>query len=347
MESLGLISVIVPVYNREKTLRRCVDSILSQLYTDFEILLVDDGSTDASGQILDEYAARDVRCKVFHKSNGGVSSARNLGLEHMNAESRFIVFCDSDDWVADTWLLDYVLNYNGEDVIFQNAKWYGKDRVLEKDVVLPDDAKLAEKIKILYDQFVLPYIWSGMWRAGIIRKFRLRFGDYTTMEDIIWAADYCHHIHSVSIIPPQDCHQYGYHYYFPWQGRSYSRVTEKWFRTKMDLLERMDSLFNTLDAPDLFEDINRSISSDIMVSLMNLYRGRNTNVCSKRERIRILNLVGTCKVRMEFVHRSFVWLYGHICQWKHKDWADAILLLMAFLLNFKFCVSKSKNEVLI
>ena len=337
MESLGLISVIVPVYNREKTLRRCMDSILAQRYTNFEVLLVDDGSTDTSGRILDEYAARDVRCRVFHKPNGGVSSARNLGLEHMNAESRFIVFCDSDDWVADTWLLDYVLNYNGEDVIFQNAKWYGKDRVLEKDVVLPDDARLAEKIKILYDQLVLPYIWSGMWRTDIIRKFRLRFGDYIIFEDTIWAIDYFHHIQSVSIISPRACHQYGYHYYYPWQGREYGLVTEKLFRAKKDLLERMCSLFNKLDAPDLFEDINRAISSDIMVSLMNVYRGQNTNVRSRRERIRILNLVGTGKVEMELGHKPFVWLYGRICQWKHKVWADAILLLMAYLLDFKLC----------
>lgn len=337
MENLGLISVIVPVYNREKTLRRCVDSILAQRYTNFEVLLVDDGSTDASGRMLDEYAARDVRCRVFHKPNGGVSSARNLGLEQMNAESRFVTFCDSDDWVADTWLLDYVLNYNGEDVIFQNAKWYGKGRVLEKDVVLPGDARLAEKIKILYDQFVLPYIWSGMWRTDLIRKFRLRFGDYTTMEDRIWVAEYCHHIHSVSIISPQNCHQYGYHYYYPWQGREYGVVTEKLFHTKMDLLERMCSLFNTLGAPDLFEEINRGISSDIMVSLMEMYRGQNTNVRSRRERIRILNLVGTGKVEMELGHKPFVWLYGRICQWQHKVWADAILLLMAYLLDFKLC----------
>ena len=75
------ISVIVPVYNAEKWLRRCVDSILAQTYTDFELLLVDDGSTDGSGAICDEYTAKDSRVRVFHQPNGGVSSARNLGLD--------------------------------------------------------------------------------------------------------------------------------------------------------------------------------------------------------------------------------------------------------------------------
>lgn len=76
------ISIIVPVYNAEQTLRRCVDSILAQTFTDFELLLVDDGSTDGSGAICDEYAGIDGRVRVFHKPNGGVSSARNLGLDN-------------------------------------------------------------------------------------------------------------------------------------------------------------------------------------------------------------------------------------------------------------------------
>lgn len=75
-----LISVIVPVYNSEKTLNRCIDSILSQTFSDFELIIVDDGSTDSSSKICNNYAEQDVRVKVFHKPNGGVSSARNLGL---------------------------------------------------------------------------------------------------------------------------------------------------------------------------------------------------------------------------------------------------------------------------
>lgn len=89
------ISVIVPVYNTEKWLRRCVDSILSQTSTDLELLLIDDGSTDGSGAICDEYAGLDSRVRTFHKLNGGVSSARNLGLD--NARGEWICFVDSDD----------------------------------------------------------------------------------------------------------------------------------------------------------------------------------------------------------------------------------------------------------
>lgn len=91
------ISIIVPVYNEEKHLNRCVDSVLSQTYSELELLLIDDGSTDSSGAICDEYAQKDSRVRVFHEKNGGVSKARNLGISKANAE--WIMFLDSDDYL--------------------------------------------------------------------------------------------------------------------------------------------------------------------------------------------------------------------------------------------------------
>lgn len=99
---IPLVSVIVPVYKAEKWLHRCVDSILAQTMEDFELLLIDDGSPDSSGEICDEYAVKDSRVRVFHKENGGVSSARNLGLD--NAHGEWISFVDSDDWVEVDYL---------------------------------------------------------------------------------------------------------------------------------------------------------------------------------------------------------------------------------------------------
>lgn len=92
-----LISIIVPVYNTEKYLPKCIESILAQTYTNFELILVDDGSIDRCPQICDEYAEKDSRIKVFHKENGGVSSARNCGLDIANGE--YIGFVDSDDYI--------------------------------------------------------------------------------------------------------------------------------------------------------------------------------------------------------------------------------------------------------
>ena len=108
------ISVIIPVYNAESTLRRCVDSVLAQTFTDFECLLINDGSKDKSGEICDEYAARDSRIRVFHKENGGPSAARNFGLNQ--AKGQYVIFQDADDYLLDNGsylkLITYAIQNN-------------------------------------------------------------------------------------------------------------------------------------------------------------------------------------------------------------------------------------------
>ena len=96
------VSIIVPVYNAEKYLRECLDSIISQIFTDWECILVDDGSPDNSGEICNEYAKDDSRFRVFHVQNGGVSRARNIGLDNMSSE--WVMFVDSDDAIAENTL---------------------------------------------------------------------------------------------------------------------------------------------------------------------------------------------------------------------------------------------------
>lgn len=113
--TLPKVSVIVPVYKVEKYLPECIESVLAQTFTDFELILVDDGSPDNSGKICDDYAARDSRIRVFHKENGGVTSARNLGLD--NARGEWIIFVDSDDSLP---------RYSVE-ILFTKAKSEGVD----------------------------------------------------------------------------------------------------------------------------------------------------------------------------------------------------------------------------
>ena len=92
------VSIIIPVYNAEKAVRRCVDSVLDQEYTDFELLLMDDGSKDGSPAILDEYAEKDERVRVVHKENSGVSATRNMALDM--ARGDWVQFLDADDWIT-------------------------------------------------------------------------------------------------------------------------------------------------------------------------------------------------------------------------------------------------------
>lgn len=122
MENQALISVIIPVYNVEKYLYECVDSVINQTYKNLEIILVDDGSTDSSGKICDEYLDKDERITVVHQKNGGLSQARNRGLEESNG--KYIYFLDSDDYIAENTfeILFGIAEKDSSDIVFFDAK---------------------------------------------------------------------------------------------------------------------------------------------------------------------------------------------------------------------------------
>lgn len=126
------ISVIVPVYNAEKYLRRCIDSVLAQTYTDFELLLIDDGSKDKSGEICDEYAIKDNRVRVVHKDNTGVSDTRNRGMDM--AQGDYLMFLDADDF----WIQADSMSF-----FFSKAKEYDLDIIRGEYVAVHEDGSFA------------------------------------------------------------------------------------------------------------------------------------------------------------------------------------------------------------
>ena len=189
---MPLISIIVPVYNTEKYLHRCIDSILIQTFTDFELLLIDDGSKDRSGEICDEYAKNDSRVRVFHKENGGVSSARNLGLD--NAKGEWISFVDADDYLNDDSLS--ILSQNLDvDLIIASYEEYYEGTVKNNQCGLLD-VKISSRSdkKHFFFQYmhtgILKCIWGKLYHKRIIKAIRfdtnMRFGEDTLfMLDII------------------------------------------------------------------------------------------------------------------------------------------------------------------
>lgn len=186
------ISVIVPVYNVEKWLHRCVDSILAQTFTDFELLLIDDGSTDASGAICDEYAQRDSRIRVFHKPNGGVSSARNLGLD--NAQGEWITFCDSDDYVGLNWLENFGLLCNDQvDIICQGiiCMYQGNNtRISEYDELVKFEGNLADLASSLVKKNILGYCFIKAFRLDILSSDYLSNIRFNTKLDFMEDEDF-------------------------------------------------------------------------------------------------------------------------------------------------------------
>lgn len=182
----NLISIIVPVYNVEKYLRRCVDSILAQTYQNIEVLLIDDGSPDDSGKICDEYAQKDSRVRVFHKENAGVSSARNLGLKE--AKGDYVGFVDADDYIDNKMYEVLLNNLIKEQADISVCSYYQEDNqgVFQKH--WPKDDYLVmngeEQIKnLISNNYYTCSCWDRLFKRELI-------GDITFDESISFYEDY-------------------------------------------------------------------------------------------------------------------------------------------------------------
>lgn len=183
-----MLSIIVPVYNTEKYLRKCITSILDQTFTDYEVIVVDDGSSDGSKKILKEFEGKDSKIKCFYKENGGLSSARNYGLDH--ACGSHIMFVDSDDYLLPGALESLMKNFS-DDV----------SAVFSRPVVEYEDLHTWKKFDDEY--FAIPYsgkftvdttmlkklpvvAWAKVYRKSIIDEFQLRFPEGLLYEDNYW-----------------------------------------------------------------------------------------------------------------------------------------------------------------
>lgn len=179
-----LISVIVPVYNVERYLRRCVDSILHQTYQDIEVLLVDDGSTDASGAICDEYAAQEERVTAVHQKNGGLSAARNAGLER--AQGTYLCFVDSDDFL-DSRMLETLcrdLQEQDADVAVVGFRMFEREEELAPaELTVPVQCMTGREAirSTLVSDELGDFAWNKLYKRELFRDIRYPLG--RMMED--------------------------------------------------------------------------------------------------------------------------------------------------------------------
>ena len=200
-----LISIIVPVYNAERTLHRCVTSLVEQSYPNIEILLVNDGSKDASLEMCQGYERQDSRIRVIDKPNGGVSSARNAGLDVARGE--YIMFCDSDDWVSPLWCEHMVRNHIPQNLTVCEIAWGGPDAEA-KDQQLSEET-IVERNRFLQFSFVMCPPWNKLFERTAIQKSDLRFsGDLRLGEDLIFVMEYLCNVQGQVRILPQRLYYY-------------------------------------------------------------------------------------------------------------------------------------------
>lgn len=193
-----LVSIIVPVYKVEKYLGKCIESILSQSYQCWELILVDDGSPDQSGKICDEYAEKDTRIRVFHKDNAGVSSARNLGLD--KAKGDYIMFVDSDDWISEDCLeicMEEVVESDLEAVQFGFISVTSdKETPKLKDATLPLDG-----VQYIQLNSFNVCAGGGLYKRSLIEQYNLRFLPQLKLaEDQIFVFSFLKHVQRIKYL---------------------------------------------------------------------------------------------------------------------------------------------------
>ena len=200
------VSVIIPVYNAEKAVERCVDSVLDQEFTDFELLLMDDGSRDTSPAILDEYAEKDSRVRVVHKENSGVSATRNMALDMARGE--WVQFLDADDWITKDATKLFVRTAEENDADMVIADFY---RVVGENTSRKGDIWTARVItREEYGSFMMQspadyyygVLWNKLFRRDILEKFGLRMDESLHWcEDFIFNMEYVLHTERIAVLP--------------------------------------------------------------------------------------------------------------------------------------------------
>lgn len=212
-----MISIIIPVYKAEKTIRRCLDSISHQSYEEWEAIVVDDGSPDRAGEICDEYERADSRFKVIHQKNRGVSSARNAGLNI--AKGDYIAFCDSDDYVEKDWLKSFIQNISGFDVVVSGITYIkGNNRTPFKIEAQEERPSLAADIMSKTESF--GYLPTKLFKSSIIQQHHIRFNEvFRFLEDEEFICRYWTYVENVKLIDAVD-----YQYFMPEFSSKYSNI---------------------------------------------------------------------------------------------------------------------------
>lgn len=308
------VSVVVPVYNVEKYLKRCLDSIISQTLKDIEIILVDDGSKDQSGQICDEIKTTDNRIKVIHQSNGGLGFARNSGLKIATGE--YISFVDSDDYIKlDMYEKLYVnaKNNNSDTCIF------GYFRIRDEKIFYTRTSSIAGTFRgqeefnniflnVLgtepssYNDFRILWqsAWLSLYSLDLIRKYNISFpstGEFVTFsEDTLFNLDYYYHASNVTVVNEP------FYYYCENQNTITTKYNEKRFALNVSLFkEQLLRAKNYIKDEELYKKAEERMQRTFLAAARNCIMFISAFFSYKEGRSRILEICNS-SVLHEVLH---------------------------------------------
>lgn len=244
-----LFSIIVPCYNSAETLERCINSILSQSCKSFELILVNDGSIDATRSILERYERYDNSIVVIHKANGGVSSARNVGLSQSRGE--WITFVDSDDYVETDWLENFIIQISDDvELLIQGISFeqIGNLCVLSGSENKPIKMKTSDALNLMYKKNNLGYVFTKAFKKEILKSKGIMFEtSLYYQEDEVFVLSYLSNISSCSYIG-----NVSYRYFVPNWSKYEKKKLSDLFRMKYEYVKKICNC----DSPAYLSSLN-------------------------------------------------------------------------------------------
>lgn len=249
---MPLISVIIPCYNIEKYLPGAVESVLKQTFRDFELIMVDDGSTDKSGGLCDQFASQDGRIKVLHIKNNGVSNARNIGLKYANG--KYVFFCDGDDYIdhhAFETMVKISEEYKADLLIcgyYHESHKIGADNKVHvdsyptfwnDDIFYPSTKAIRKDLVAIWNKSLMYNVWNKLFRLDIIQAHDIHFStDLTMGEDLDFINRYFVHCNSFYVL--KNCF---YHYIRERADSATTHYVNDWFEIRVEEHERLVDFF--------------------------------------------------------------------------------------------------------
>lgn len=276
------VSVIVPAYNVEKYLNRCIDSILAQTFTDFELILVDDGSPDNCGKMCDEYAEKDKRIHVIHKENGGLSDARNVGIDWMfaNSNSEWMTFIDSDDWIHPCYLekLYYAVTESRLKISSCLAK-RTSTYIIDDLTASKSTVESSEDVYTQFGKHALSYAVARLYHRSLFEKVRYPKG--RLFEDVFTTYRLLLSVDRIAYIP-----QELYYYFYNENGI----VHQQWSPKRMDEFDAYEEQLEFLSRHPEFQKTYKVIQKDYMQEISySYYKLNNSNYHDKDKYLSILS----------------------------------------------------------
>lgn len=316
-----LISVIVPIYNVEKYLRKCIDSIINQTYKNLEIILIDDGSTDNSSSICDEYKKKDNRIVVIHKTNGGLSSARNKGLDISNGE--LISFVDSDDYIESNMLecLKANMDKYSSDIsvcdfyyVKNGNKRKSKTEFKKKEYVSSDKDKF-NNIQNEYGPITV-YVWNKLFKKEVFNN--IRFPEGKIYEDSFVICELLDYSKKVSyILKPL--------YYYVYRKDSITNTFNIKHFDKIDSCNEIIRFFNNKGYYDLAQEEKNKKMSILIVFLSKIdrYKTKNKDIIEKYYQ------------ELYITNKEVRWRNALMMNKYYKLFGKALIILFSFVIRFR------------